>query len=576
MRKIQRTIGREETISRIPGLFAYLEYSEYGGCVLHTASDSPEGCYGKVVEALEIPVGLFVDDVEIIRTNSVYTYREMMNAYYAYRDDERVGRQHPFIKFVEDGIGQIDLLAYAEKKGVTFDKFPVRAPEYFYLAEIMQLIGEVRKRKRACEISAYADAIGEHDVEMCCLCNEYEEYGGDKMYGLLVGLLDEYVRRSELYRTYAQEGAAHYSLNIPLFGTGKDVGYMDAYTDELTDGNYNKGAYVTVTEVDNEGFYIDMNTYTVKSDDTFETNLCNGEVDGWEEKLKKVEPNMPVDPVNINTETRSRLKSLRNGKQHTDIYGSAIGPLDGEDWLWYYKIGGWYNTRKVDDNNCYVDTIKSVSMKIEKDGNTITDATLRFNYSIGRHIARTCTDGVCTEWAEVDATTGMTFTEDYRVKLTDDWLKLLSNSTISGTGFVEITSGSGDIYKLLTNPDGVDNMINEGSPKYDDTTFPFYTSLNETERERVVGTEVKKDTFISGAYEQTITHSWADEMMASPIFKTDNLSSLVFRPDVHNDIYIQRGDNAAFERHIRLSEIKTIDDLMQYSNGGYYQVEQLT
>ena len=82
MRKLMRTICREDAISRLPALFAYIDYSYYGGSVIHQASDSIDGCYGKIVEALEVPCALTVDGETIIRAHSTYTYREMMNAYY--------------------------------------------------------------------------------------------------------------------------------------------------------------------------------------------------------------------------------------------------------------------------------------------------------------------------------------------------------------------------------------------------------------------------------------------------------------------------------------------------------------
>ena len=584
MMKIQRNIGREEAVSRIPGLFAYLEYSEYGGCVLHIASDSPDGCYGKVVEAIEVPIGLTVDGEVVIGDNEVCTYREMMNAYYTYRDDDRVGRDHPFIRFVDDGIGLIDLMEYARSNGVSFSEVPPLAPEFVYLAQITRLIEKMRRLKYACDLSEYADSIGEHDVEACCLCEQYEQYGGDRMFGLLKELSEEYVRRAELYHLYAREGRGHFSLNIPLYGTAKDIGYMDVYSDELGEGKYCKGSFVTITEVDGEGYYIDMNTYTVKEDAEFEAEPCTGTViteNEGAEMVKKVapEPLCGDEGVVFNTETRSRLKSLRSGRRYMDIYENEIAPSEREDWLWYYKIGNRYNTRKADDENCFTDTIKSVSVMVDTYGGEITEAKLRFIYNIGQRITRTCEEGACTEWEEDPDVCGMTFTEDYNVIMNDDWVKIFGNSGLQGgTGgeFVGITDELGDLYTLITEADGVDLLIDGDTPRYDDRRFPFRTDTNLAYRDRIVGTKTVTDEYISGKYEQTVMHSWEDELMASPIFKTDSLSSLTFRPDVHNDIYIQRGDSAAFERHIRLSEIKTLDDLMQYSNGGYYQVVELT
>ena len=46
IRTIKYTAKYEDLISRIPGLFAYIELDDKGNSVLHKATDSPMGCYG--------------------------------------------------------------------------------------------------------------------------------------------------------------------------------------------------------------------------------------------------------------------------------------------------------------------------------------------------------------------------------------------------------------------------------------------------------------------------------------------------------------------------------------------------
>ena len=38
---------------------------------------------------------------------------------------------------------------------------------------------------------------------------------------------------------------------------------------------------------------------------------------------------------------------------------------------------------------------------------------------------------------------------------------------------------------------------------------------------------------------------------------------------IETDIYIDRGISAAFDKHIKLQEIKTLDALLQYGNGTF-------
>jgi hypothetical protein len=56
-----------------------------------------------------------------------------------------------------------------------------------------------------------------------------------------------------------------------------------------------------------------------------------------------------------------------------------------------------------------------------------------------------------------------------------------------------------------------------------------------------------------------------------PIFKEEYLMGISSPENVDANIYIERGINAAFEKHLKLGEVKTLDDLLQYGNG-YYKI----
>ena len=79
MIKIQKTICREELKSRIPALFAYIEENDSGEFKLHKATDSLQGCYGKIVENIKINSSLTVDGETILTSGNIYSYRTIMN-----------------------------------------------------------------------------------------------------------------------------------------------------------------------------------------------------------------------------------------------------------------------------------------------------------------------------------------------------------------------------------------------------------------------------------------------------------------------------------------------------------------
>ena len=58
MKTIEYKVYYEKMISRLPGLFAYLDSDEFGTVSLHKATDSLNGCYGKLVENITLPQGV--------------------------------------------------------------------------------------------------------------------------------------------------------------------------------------------------------------------------------------------------------------------------------------------------------------------------------------------------------------------------------------------------------------------------------------------------------------------------------------------------------------------------------------
>jgi hypothetical protein len=55
--------------------------------------------------------------------------------------------------------------------------------------------------------------------------------------------------------------------------------------------------------------------------------------------------------------------------------------------------------------------------------------------------------------------------------------------------------------------------------------------------------------------------------------KEESKMGLVFPPKVKNELFIERMSVAVFERHSRLANIKSLDDLVEYRNGYYNIVE---
>lgn len=58
-----------------------------------------------------------------------------------------------------------------------------------------------------------------------------------------------------------------------------------------------------------------------------------------------------------------------------------------------------------------------------------------------------------------------------------------------------------------------------------------------------------------------------------PSIKLDYLIGIIDSPKINIDVFINRGVNSSYDRHVRLNEIKSLDDLENYGNG-FYKIKE--
>lgn len=125
---------------------------------------------------------------------------------------------------------------------------------------------------------------------------------------------------------------------------------------------------------------------------------------------------------------------------------------------------------------------------------------------------------------------------------------------------------------------GVDRLISDGNPKRyvfdasDDSTigtdnqttglyFEDYTGktavIIDGVRTNLVKTKVR---YVGEGFNET-------NISLSPIIKEEYLFGKIFPPEVQNDVFIERGINNVFDKHLKLSEIRNIKGLERYGNG---------
>lgn len=292
MRTIEYKVSYENMISRIPGLFAYLDSNELGEVSLHHAYDSNCGCYGKIVENIILPEGinLKVDEKFLLEEGQTYTFRTIITYYYQYRDlftkyvhikdeerkitveeyrnlDARKQRFYKrriisnFIEFVEKGIGKFEIPFDKYKDLVNNSKLYVNickdnnviteedyskleekeqnnyrlkkntnVPKFIYLANVISLYNELVKMGKQCTFYQKNKEKFGNDKHMCCLCERYINMGGDGLRDYIETLIGLYEGISNEYFGYADnKKSMTLDFDIDLMSSYDDMGIMDSY-----------------------------------------------------------------------------------------------------------------------------------------------------------------------------------------------------------------------------------------------------------------------------------------------------------------------------------------------------------
>ena len=674
MRKIQKTICREELKSRIPGLFAYIEENDAGEFELHKATDSLQGCYGKIIENIKLPtptdgnsdvlpINLKINDEYILEEGKTYPYRTLMNYYYEYKNYEFTDDDDDsFISFIDTAIGKIE---------IDFNSLGLNesdndlVPHYIYLANARKLFNQYSKLKIVYDYytGGYIEADGklvpnEFDInvlegDICCLCTKYVRMGGTVIYEKLSELISEAEDIANDYYHYAINEEDKYvegekyaktdfcdenednrikfynsltlKLDIVLSQSIHDIGYLSCYLNDWVGGDkhyagelytYNGNTYVCM--VDNYDVY-DKETMRFLFDDV--TNFKKmSDVTTWPKPLQPNGESIRDENITIcnpygskftfynddgsiiegkndyeilsitkdgekNPSSDSKLKSLRRYKQYINGQDKEEYPNDNEDWLYFYKknkvinyttkndeLGNlyllssdWYNLINIKDNEPsegqYVNNLCAFGDLITDIKRDVSKKIITFKYVFNAHLKakllkkETDDDGnkifLFGEF-ELDDTENV---NKYNIKFMEE-------------------------YNYEENGD-IDNMSDEEFEKYinddnpvDFNKYPFSLIDSTLYYDKRLDTQIVSIPYIKSEYDALIKNE--TDYLFSDIYKTDYLGGITYKPKVENDVRIERGNYMAFERHLKLAEIKTMEDMENYSNNSFFNVQKVS
>ena len=215
MKTIEYKVSYEKMISRLPGLFAYLESDEFGNMSLHKATDSLDGCWGKIVENISLPSEVSLKD--ILHGGETYSFRTIIDYYYQYR--EELGEDDKFVKFIEKAIGKIT---------VDFEGKTEMSPKFIYLANAKKLYNELVKMGKQCEFYKQNKEKFGTDEYLCCLWERYKNIGGDGLRDYVGKLIPTAEKIAKEYLGYAK-GNMVLDFDIDLTSTYQDFGIISPY-----------------------------------------------------------------------------------------------------------------------------------------------------------------------------------------------------------------------------------------------------------------------------------------------------------------------------------------------------------
>lgn len=519
MRTFKKTICIEEFISRIPGLFPYLEFNEFGILVKHKATDSIDGCYGKIIPDLRI------NDEKI-------PYRLLMRDYYEGELDPE--KDSDKIETVIKGIGRVDIekTFNVDGENYSFTDSQTLVPEFIYAAEAKSMLSELYNLKKSCEIYNRGGLLA--SKSLCCDCDKFKKMGGNTMIVFLERIA---IPNAEQWATYlfgVSSEDTQYYINISLTGNYEDIGYLTPYPyKKVCDGGSNTETPISIIEK------------------TYDTNIS---LEGY---------------------TDSKLKSLRCYTTYMNDDNIYEQPDEGEDWLFFYSKGYVANYEAVKDENGNISTLdENADLEIDDEGyvtnlavygNIITnitrkpaDRSIEFEYYINAHLKAKKKDG---------GEGNITYYE-FPFKYCDGGVKQTETYYYAEGG--EIYGMSNDDFAHYIDISDEDNYTDR---RFENRKCAFSTlnSLSETEK-RIYDKNVSI-TNIQSKFEYTRENTV--EVYNADVFKEDYLMGVHFKPMVENNVNIKRGNNSAFERHIRLGEVKTLEDMENYMNGSFFNIQQL-
>ena len=637
IRKVKRQVSREGLISRVPGFFPYLDPSDGSihkatdapsGCYNHIPLNLWDDCFEPLFEAYKetgVPYRIIMDVFYTLKRGEEYkrtiiptqnnmvendggTLTEEDEKYVIKPDDEGV---EEFLELIENGIGKV-------RVPKSFSKGADLIPEYVYLVQVPMLVDEYQSKSILCEYYRQLTEVQEGDTDkekkakleerntiICCVCDKYRRMGGDNMLAWLKTQLTEVNKRAVRWMERKKlSPTINFGINLSLHSL--DMGVVRPAIVDWKVGEYYYKGQIVYYEDD---LYITNKDCNSDKWDKERREYVFNELLFWDEekkkhvpflsKIKKDEEDDTEKNKKIIYQTNSKLKSCRRPLPYVNAFGVEERPSDDEDWLYFYRVNQPVNIEYEADslgNLVLTKGEKPTPDNLLIYGDLITgisrdtkERTITFEYVIGARLRLND-----SKYIEVEAdddgnkiyrisnkaeygvvkNTGVCYEETYTYD-DEDTIALIEGGDIDDTfsnyiydkvkdvyaKYPFITANSKYQYKLECGMEGV--MVSGVRSKSIDNhneNIPFPYGLSEENLKQSLGLDNETDL---AKYHLDVI----------PYIRDDYNLGVGYSEKVESDVFIRRGVTNVFESHFKLAEIKTLEDMENYANGGFFNMQ---
>lgn len=415
--------------------------------------------------------------------------------------------------------------------------------------------------------------IKEVDKQLCCVYNKFIACGGWFYWQLVHSQkLSDFIERIkqmfyDCSRDDKMSGVSPNTLdlNIELLfnNSSLDLGVLTPLIREWDEKEiYYSGDIVVFTNGENSTpkcyiCRIDPESYVFGKD--------NSPLDErkWEKLTHTPSQWENGETYTVSGKTHSKLQSLRRVKDFFDGYSGKMTPKFPEDWLYYYRYGAT-NINHQDIGNQtyhYGDFLEKV--EVDKD-----EYTIKITYWIDALLKKVDDEFVLDKETNNGMFNGVQYVDTYQFETGSD-LDLLFRNEYKVNGVVvdpeKYLSGEYDIYKSYETSDDISKYFYDHYVKFEFNGFASIRTVNISDGlsnslRQYIECDYFKKSFYNGLddldYSYVVHHPYSLRMHAKPI--------------INSEIIVDRGNTQAFEKHIRLSEVKTLEDMVNFNNGSFF------